>query len=154
MKKIKLETYGRKVYSNFFAKSWNCTKKILYNINILLVYLFKYILGIFVILFLMSILILTVLNWDMTKCSYHSKLISIEGKCSQIFFTLNLDGKMLTLIGADYDYNSWGTILDWNREVIDQSQKIGLSKEEIINNTEKWNEFTDQLNDAHNIIYR
>lgn len=151
MKKIILETYGRKVYGSSLISQG---KTILSSLNILLVYLFKYTLGILAIAFIIVIITSMIFNLDSTTCSYHSKLITMEGKCSQIFTIVSYDNNIMTLIGADYDYNSWDTLLDWNEKIIDQSLKMNLTKNETESNLERFMLFTDDLNKAHDIIYR
>ena len=151
MKKIILETYGRKVYGSSLISQG---KKIILSLNTLLIYLFKYTLGILAIIFIVVIIISMIFNLDGTNCSYHSKLITMEGKCSQIFAIISFDGKIMTLIGADYDYNSWDKLFDWSDHVIDQSIKMNLTKNETISNLDNFMKITDDLNEAHNLIYR
>ena len=154
MKKIILETYNRNIFSGNIIKFYDSAKLILKDIDGFLIYLLIYVGIIIAGIFALVIIVHAALALDTTNCQYHSKLIDIVGKCSQIFAIFSLDGKILTLIGADYDYNSWGTLFDWNDKIIDQSFKMGLTKNETISNVERYWSMTDQLNDAHNIIYR
>ncbi|MEK6879278.1 MAG: hypothetical protein AABY22_06690, partial [Nanoarchaeota archaeon] len=154
MKKIILETYDSNIFSSNVRKFYNSAKSILKDIDRFLIYILKYagiiIIGIFALLIILHI----TLALDTSKCQYNSKLIHIESKCSQLFLLFHLDGQFLTLIGADYDYNSWGILLDWNDKLLEQSKKMNLTKNETIEIITQWNSFTNQLNDAHNIIYR
>ena len=91
---------------------------------------------------------------DKTHCSYHSPLMTMEGSCSQLMFILNNDGEILKLIGADYDYQTFGVLFEWEEHIINNAQLLNLTQNETIEIINVFHDFYyGQLRDAHNIIF-
>ena len=159
MRKPKIEIYREEnslseFYRDVVLKPINFLRKILEDLHGLLVYLFKYTLVLLLIFFLVVSLIKLSFSLDKTQCNYHSTLIDIKGTCSQIFTIFSFDGDILKLLGADYDYNTFGIVFDWQRNAIDIADKLKLNKTEkqqYINEYQYF--FVNELNEAHDIVF-